>query len=121
MRFVVLCVRDFGAKSDVRRQGVFARAMPQIGVDLRLGREGARPVRVGFEGKGIQMRRHVAGRARIAVVAPDAANVLCPLEDDEVMQPGLLEGHGHADASKARADDDGRVRCYRVRAAVGVS
>ena len=35
------------------------------------------------------MRRHVAGAARIAVVAPGAADVVGALEDDEVLDAGL--------------------------------
>jgi hypothetical protein len=37
------------------------------------------------------MRGHVAGAAGIAVVAPRAADVVGPLEDDEVLDAGLAQ------------------------------
>jgi hypothetical protein len=37
------------------------------------------------------MRGHVAGAAGIRVVAPGAADIVCALEDDEVLHPALLQ------------------------------
>ena len=52
------------------------------------------------------MRRDVAGRARIGVVAPGAADAVGLLEDDEVVDPRLLELDARRQAGEPRADDD---------------
>ncbi len=59
------------------------------------------------------MGRHVAGRARVGVLAPGAADVVGLLEDGEGIDAGLLEVHAHGDAGEAGADDHDRkvARC----------
>ena len=79
----------------------------EIGVDFGLGGKGPRPVGIGGEGKGIEVRRDIAGRAGIGVVAPDAAHGVGLFQHDEVLDALALQPRRHADAGKARADDDG--------------
>ena len=57
------------------------------------------------------MRGHVAGGARVAVVAPHAAHVVRAFDDREVVDAGTLQRDRHADAGEAGADDDRRKRC----------
>ena len=63
-------------------------------VDLALRGERARPVRVEGEGVRVQVGRDVAGRARIAVVAPGAAHVAAAFEHHQVLDalPGQADG-----------------------------
>src|SRR5581483_5939185 len=52
-----------------------------------------------------------AGRTRISVLAPDAAEVLRFLEDGEIVEARLLQVIPHAEPGEAGADDgDGRLR-----------
>src|SRR3954447_23251140 len=83
-----------------------ARGALQIGLDLRLRGEAGRPVRVQRKGERVQVARYVAAAARIAVVAPDTADVVRALEDDEVVAAGLLQLNSGAEAGEAAADDD---------------
>ena len=61
-----------------------SRHVAQVLEDLRLRRERARPVGVGGEGEGVEVRGHVAAAARIGVVAPGAAQLARALEQHEV-------------------------------------
>ena len=58
-------------------------AAAQVVPDLRLAGERVRPAGVGGEGERVEVRRDVAGAARVGVVTPGAADVLTPVEDDE--------------------------------------
>src|SRR6185312_5071934 len=80
-------------------------AAPEVGVDLGGGRVGAAPVGVGGEAEGIEVRLHVAGAARVGVVAPDAADVVGALEDEEVLDARLPQADGEAKAAEAAAGD----------------
>ena len=56
---------DLGAEAEVRPQRRTCRAQcSQVGEDLRLRRERARPVGLGLEGERVQVRRDVAGARR---------------------------------------------------------
>jgi hypothetical protein len=52
-----------------------------------------------------EMRRHVAGGARIGVVAPRAADAARLLERREGPDAGALQLNGEADTRKPGADD----------------
>ena len=52
------------------------------------------------------MRLHIAFGARIGVVVPGAADPARLVEQDEIVDAGLLELHAHAQPAAARADDD---------------
>jgi len=54
------------------------------------------------------VRRHVAGRARVGVVAPGAADLAGAFEDREGADAPLQQPDRGADAGKARADDRDR-------------
>jgi hypothetical protein len=77
----------------------------QVRLDLGLGGVGAAPVRVLGEGEGVEVGRHVALAAGIGVVPPGAADVVAPLEEDEVVDAVLLEAMGQAEAGEPGADD----------------
>jgi hypothetical protein len=42
------------------------------------------------------VRPDVAGQTGVGVVAPGAAEVVGPVQDDEIVDAGLLERDGHA-------------------------
>jgi hypothetical protein len=98
-------VEQLVAETDVGDDAVALRAGAQVGPDLRLRGEGARPLRVRGEGERVQVRGHVAGAARVAVVAPRAADVVGLLQDDEVLDPSLTQSNGHPQPGDAGADD----------------
>jgi hypothetical protein len=56
------------------------------------------------------MRGHVTGRARIAVGAPDAADAVGFLQDDEIGQASLSEADAEPDPAEPGSDDDNAVR-----------
>src|SRR3546814_16689121 len=58
--------------------------------------------------RSIQVRLHVTGAARIAVVAPGAADIVCALENFEILDARLLETDREAQARKPTADDQDR-------------
>jgi len=75
----------------------------QVGLDVRLRRERARPVGVGREREGVELARHVARGTRVGVVAPGAADVGAPLDDEEVGLSGRLQLDGHAESGEPGA------------------
>src|SRR5439155_11456011 len=98
-------VAHLGAEADARAQPVFVGAVAQIGEDLGLRREAARPVVLGLERERVEVRRNVAGRARVAVLAPAAADLVGFFEDDEVVDARAPERDGHAEPAEAGPDD----------------
>src|SRR5215470_2638170 len=66
-----------------------------------LAREHARPAGIALEGKGIEMRRHIARTARVAVLVPSAADIFALLDDQEVFHSRFEELDAHADAGEA--------------------
>src|SRR5690348_3386041 len=93
------------AQPQVRAQTEPVGAALQVVPDLRLPREGVRPVRVEGEGVRVQMRGHVAGAARVGVVTPGAADLAGLLEDDEIVAAGPLELDRRAEPREAGSDD----------------
>jgi hypothetical protein len=102
----VIEARGFHAavETDVRAQRVFVGAVLEVRADLFLLGEHARPARVLLERERVHVRLHVAGHARVVVVAPGAADGRRLLEDGEVVDAGLLEPDPHAQAGEAAAD-----------------
>ena len=78
----------------------------QVGEDLRLAGVAVPPVRVRRPRPGVQRRRGVAGRARVGVVAPDAADLVGLLEHGDVADAGPEQLGGDTEAAEAGADDD---------------
>jgi len=99
---------DFGIEADMRGQPVFGDAVFQVSQDLVLAAVAPRPDVILLEGIGVELRGHIAGRARIVVVAPDAAGRRRALEDREAFDPGLLQRDTEANAPEAAADDRDR-------------
>ncbi len=60
------------------------------------------------------MRLHVAGAARIVVVAPGAAHIRTALQDLEVLDALLTQLDRHAKAGKAAADDQDLLGVCRL-------
>ena len=50
------------------------------------------------------MRRHIAGAARIVILAPRAADVVAFLQQHKRIDPRLPQRDGHGDAGKSSAD-----------------
>ena len=76
---------DAGVAEQMVRQAVVGRHPLEIGQDLRLLGERLAPPRVERERVRVEVRRHVAGGARVGVVAPGAAEAVGPVEDGEVV------------------------------------
>ncbi|ESU48605.1 hypothetical protein P376_3422 [Streptomyces sp. HCCB10043] len=76
----------------------------QVGPDVLLAGEGARPVRIGREGEGVEVGRYVAGAAGIAVVAPGAAHRAGPLQDDEIGDAFAAQPDGGPQAPESGTD-----------------
>ena len=91
--------RQWGSNS------VLLGAVVEVGADLGLGRVGPRPVALDLERERVEVRGDVAGAARIAVVVPGAADAAPLLEQDEVLEAGLLQPDGHAQPAGSGSDD----------------
>jgi len=89
------------AEAQIRRQRETSGALLQVGAYLRLRGELAGPVRVGRKRKRIDVGLHIAGAARVVVVAPGAAECLGLFGDKEVAKAGFLELDRHAQAGEA--------------------
>ena len=76
--------RDLGVGHDEVVDAVLAGDPAQVVEDLRLRRAQARPVAALGEGERVQVARDVAGRARVGVVEPGAAQLGRALEDRDV-------------------------------------
>ena len=103
---VVIPVRsvDVRVEPDVAAQPVLLGDAPEVIQDLRLWREQFAPGRLGLERERVQVRRDVAGAARIGVVPPGAAYVVGLLQDQEV-DALALQRDAHAKTGEAGADD----------------
>jgi hypothetical protein len=86
-------------------QPVLGHDPVEVAADLGLGGVVPGPVRVGLLGQRVEVGRDVARGTRVGVVAPGAAGVLEPLQQDEVLDPVLQQPHGHGDPTEAGADD----------------
>jgi hypothetical protein len=106
---VPLGARHASVQPDVAADAEAIGRAFQVGADLGLGGEGARPVGVLGEGERVEVARHVARAARIDVVPPRAADGAGLLQDDEVAQALLGEADRHPEPGEAAADDDDLV------------
>src|SRR5437868_5432419 len=73
--------------------------------DLLLSGKGPGPVGVLLVRVRVEHAGDVAGTAGIGVIAPGAAEIVGPLEHDEVVEAFPLQCDGHAEAREASADD----------------
>src|SRR2546423_11294832 len=107
---------------DVRQYPELARHPLQVRPDLGLTGEAIRPVRLERERERVEMRLDVARAPGIRVVAPCSADVICALEDDEVVDAGPLQPNRRAQTTETTPDDrnpgmhDRRVFSLRPRA-----
>src|SRR5262249_2099801 len=62
------------------------------------------------ERERVKVRRHVAGRTGVGVVAPGSAGLVARVDDQEVVDARPLQGKRHADTAESGADDDDPVR-----------
>jgi len=99
-------VVDRGAEPEPVHHLRALRDPPQVGLDLGLGRERPRPVRVRREGERVELGGDVAGGTGIGVVAPGAADVVAALDHEEVLLAVLGEPDRHAETAEAGADDE---------------
>ena len=60
------------------------------------------------------MRRHIAGRAGIAIGLPDTANALISFKNSEVCNTRLKQFNGGADTAKAATDNSCRDFSFAV-------
>ncbi len=106
---LVPCARaDRLTAAHVAHDVVFARDIVQVVVDLSLWRAQPRPVAPLGEGERVQVARHVARRAGVAVVEPRAAQLGRALEDCDLLEAVALELDRGGDAAEAGADDQHR-------------
>ena len=84
---------------------LLAHACLEVLEDLLVARVGLRPIVLATKREGVEVRGDIAGGARVRVVEPRAANLGGGLEDLEGVDPCCLQAHGHADATKASAND----------------
>jgi hypothetical protein len=108
-RLVPPCLVDVLVEAEMIGHAEAVDAVADVVPDLALGGKRARPLRVEGERVGVQVRRHVAGCARIGVVAPSPAEVVTAVEHDKIVDPHLAHPDGHPDAREAGADDDDRM------------
>ena len=97
-------VADLGAEPDAVDHAEALGRLAEVGEDLGLRRVGLAPLGVRRERERVEVARDVAAATGVSVVAPRAADVLGPLEDD-VVEAGALEGDRGAEAGEAGADD----------------
>ena len=96
---------DLAAEAHVLEQPLVGRDPAQVLADLRLGREGRAPIRVGREGERVDVARDVAATPRVGVLAPGPADLPGALQDDEVGAARPPQAGGHRQAGEAAADD----------------
>ena len=75
-------------------------------LDLRSRGEQPRPVRVRFEEIRIRRGGDIDGQARVVVHVPGSAEVVLPVEDDEIVDTQALELDCRADTAEAGPDDE---------------
>ena len=107
------------AEPQVSDQAVLFGHLLHVGLDFGRRGEAARPAGVGRERERIGRRGHVDMRTGIGVVPPGAAEPRLLFEDDEIVDAGALELHGHAQTGHAGAEDDHLVPRGDRRRGVG--
>jgi hypothetical protein len=100
---------DRGVGEDPLGDAVLVGEALEVGLDLGLRRKATRPARVRLEGELVEVGGDVAGRTRVGVVMPDAADPVGLLEHGHVGVAGALQHDRRADPRKARADDRDRA------------
>jgi hypothetical protein len=99
---------DLRAGADPPQHPVPPCDLLDVSLDLGLGRVAARPARIWRERELVQVRRDVAGRTRICVLVPDAAEPRLPLEHRDVAVARPLQHDRCADTPESCAHDGDR-------------
>ena len=100
---------DAGAQPQAGAQPVLGGQRLEVAQDLLLRRKAPAPApRPGRE--RVQPGRHVAGGPGVGVVPPGPAQAVALVDDEEVPDARLFEGHGHAEPAEPGADHDHAVR-----------
>ena len=102
---IARAARDLLAEADVVDHAVLAGDPLEVGQDLVARREGVAPVRVEGERVAVEVRRDVAGDARVGVLPPGAPEAIGLLVDDQIGQAGLPQLDGAEDPGHPRPDD----------------
>ena len=111
----------FAVAANARSQAVFVDALAHVGEDLRLRRIASAPVGLRLEGKRVQVRRHVAGRAGVIIVTPGTAGFGALLEDQKILLALLAQAHSQAQTGETGTYDQhaqgrllgsGVMHCY---------
>src|SRR5580704_6490283 len=91
---------------DVGGEFVALDAAFQIIVNFLLAGIHARPIRRWLEGKGIQMRRNVAGATGITVVVPSSTDVVALFDNQKRIHTSFAKLDGHAQSGETAADNE---------------
>ena len=94
-----------GVEPDLGSQAVLGDAVFGVGLQFVAGGVGARPVRALLERELIGERRNINGDTGIGVPVPRAAGSVACLDDQVVVQAGLVELDRGADAGESGTDD----------------
>ncbi|SLD74811.1 Uncharacterised protein [Mycobacteroides abscessus subsp. massiliense] len=89
----------------MRTQPVFGHQIQGVLLYLRSTGEEPLPVPLRGERELVGHHRNVRTDARIGVAQPGAAEILVPINDDEVLDTDLEQLDGRADAAQPGADD----------------
>ena len=98
-------LEELDAEVEAVEHAGLGRDLLQVREDLGLRGVGVRPVGVRREREAVEVARDVAGRARVGVGPPRAAERLVLLDDEELL-PVLLEADRQGHAGEAGADDE---------------
>src|SRR5581483_9433138 len=96
---------DLVVEAQVRAEPLAGDHAAHVVPDLGLAGKGATPARVLLIRPGIEDARDIAGTPGVSVVTPGPAELGGALEYDEVVHPGLLQRHCHAQAGEAGTCD----------------
>ncbi len=109
-----------GIEADVVEQAGRASQAPCVVLHLVAGRVEVAPVRVGHGTQLVQRRRRVDADPRVGVVAPHPADVVGPLQQDEVVHTPPQQGQAHGESGEPRTHDgDPRMTGRRAARHVG--
>ncbi len=97
---------DLHTEPAVLEDAVIVGDLLKVALNLGLRRAWLRPVAAGRPGERIHVRRDVAGRSRVVVLPPDAANAVALLQDHVVVVSVVLQLLRCSQATEPGADDD---------------
>ena len=105
-----------GTKHDALIHCVPLRDTLEVGLDFGTRRKAMAPLGVGLKRVAIEVRRHIAGDARIGVLAPRSAEALGLFVDDVVVEASFGQLDSAENARHTGANDRESKRALRHRA-----